>query len=335
LEKFKSFITEEEVKPYRLLILIYKTSPDQTRTGALMTTKAKSMGIPIYEFEVNTGYTSVNKNGNLVMHNYSFEKDTHGKIIKDDNDKKGFEVKSEDTICLIRVTDNHPKAKRFGEEIRAHGITTINSAYTYMICDDKWLTYTVMKQNNINQPRTSIVGHEKLIENQVNDIGGKFPLILKTTNGAGGVGVMFVESEKTLLPTVQLIQSLDKGADIILQEYIKTSYDVRVMVLHNEIVATLKRPVIDSDFRSNISQGNEPEKVELSELEKSECLKAAKSVKGKWVGVDFIPSKNKENEPPYILEVNGSPGTLYINELNDIDIFKMFLESFKNRDNWS
>ena len=69
MEKFKSFITEE-TKPYRLLILIYKTSPDQTRTGALMTTKAKSMGIPIYEFEVNTGYTSVNKKTGISFPNF-------------------------------------------------------------------------------------------------------------------------------------------------------------------------------------------------------------------------------------------------------------------------
>ena len=65
MEKFSSFITEEEIKPYRLLILIYKTSPDQSRTGALMTAKAKSMGIPVYEFEVDTGYTPIKENNNL------------------------------------------------------------------------------------------------------------------------------------------------------------------------------------------------------------------------------------------------------------------------------
>ena len=110
--------------------------------------------------------------------------------------------------------------------------------------------------------------------------------------------------------------------------------DVRVMVLNGEVVGQLKRPVISGDFRSNISQGNEPQKMELTELEKSECLKAAKSVNGKWLGIDFIPSEDRENKPPYFIEINSSPGTGHIDELNDINISKLVLETFKNRSNW-
>ena len=122
---------------------------------------------------------------------------------------------------------------------------------------------------------------------------------------------------------------------MLIQEFIPTPYDVRVIILNNEIVAQLKRPVITGDFRSNISQGNEPEKIELTDLEKSECLKAAKSVNGMWLGIDFIPSKDREKEPPYFIEINSSPGTGYVNELNDINIYKMVLDTFKNRENWS
>jgi ribosomal protein S6--L-glutamate ligase len=71
----------------------------------------------------------------------------------------------------------------------------------------------------------------------------------------------------------------------------------------------MKRPVIEGDFRSNVSQGSEPENIKLTELEIEECLRAAKAVNGLWSAVDFIPSKNREKEPPYFLEVNSSPGT--------------------------
>ena len=133
---------------------------------------------------------------------------------------------------------------------------------------------------------------------------------------------------------MQLIRKIDEDIAMLIQEFIKTPYDVRVMVLNNEVVGQLKRPVITGDFRSNISQGNEPEKIELTELEKSECIKAGKSVDGKWLGVDFIPSKDREKEPPYFIEINSSPGTGHIDELNDINIAKLVLETFKNRDNW-
>ena len=75
--------------------------------------------------------------------------------------------------------------------------------------------------------------------------------------------------------------------------------------------------------------------MELTELEKSECIKAAKSVKGMWVGVDFIPSEDRENKRPYFIEVNGSPGTGHINEFNNINIYKIFIDTFRNRDNWT
>ena len=71
----------------------------------------------------------------------------------------------------------------------------------------------------------------------------------------------------------------------------------------------MKRPVNEGDFRSNVSQGSKPQKLELTELEIEESLKAARSkaVNGLWTGVDFIPSKNRTKEPPFIIEVNSSP----------------------------
>ena len=157
---------------------------------------------------------------------------------------------------------------------------------------------------------------------------------MKTVNGSGGVGVIYIESEKSLTATLQLLKKIDSSVIVMVQEFIKTDYDVRVLVLNDEVVGQLKRPVIKNDFRSNISQGNEPQKMELTDLEKSQCLKAVKAVKGLFVGVDFIPAKNREKENPIIIEVNASPGTSYVNELNNIDIHKMILNTFKNRDNW-
>ena len=74
--------------------------------------------------------------------------------------------------------------------------------------------------------------------------------------------------------------------------------------------------------------------MELTDLEIEQCLKAAKETGVMWGGFDFIPSKNRETEKPYFIEFNGSPGTGHLNDLNNINIYKMFIETFKNRDNW-
>ena len=106
---------------------------------------------------------------------------------------------------------------------------------------------------------------------------------MKTLRGSKGVGVLFIDSEKGLDSIVQLIHKQDEDADLLVQEYIKTEYDVRVHVLGGKVLLPA-RPVIEGDFRSNVSQGSKPKKITLTELEIEECLKALKAVGGYWTG---------------------------------------------------
>jgi hypothetical protein len=96
----------------------------------------------------------------------------------------------------------------------------------------------------------------------------------------------------------------------------------------------MKRPVVEGDFRSNVSQGSKPEKLKLTELEIEESLKAAKAVNGLWTAVDFIPSKNREKEPPFVIEVNSSPGTEGVEESSGQNISKEIIEFFADKKNW-
>jgi len=156
---------------------------------------------------------------------------------------------------------------------------------------------------------------------------------MKTLRGSKGVGVLFVDSEKGLDSIVQLIHKQDEDADLLIQEYIKTEYDVRVHVLGGKVLASMARPVIEGDFRSNVSQGSKPKKITLTELEIEECLKAAKAVSGYWTAVDFIPSKNRDKQPPYFLEVNSSPGTEGIEDATGMNIAKEVITHFADEEN--
>ena len=120
----------------------------------------------------------------------------------------------------------------------------------------------------------------------------------------------------------------------MLQEQIKTDYDVRVIVVNGEVMGAMKRPIIEGDFRSNVSQGSEPEIHQLTEVEKQESIKAAESVDGDIVGVDFIPAKNREKEFPYFIEVNSTPGLIGI-EKTIKGITSEVLKMYMNRDNWT
>ena len=104
--------------------------------------------------------------------------------------------------------------------------------------------------------------------------------------------------------------------------------------MHGEILGTMKRLVIPGDFRSNYSQGAEALSHKLTKLEEEECIKAAKAVDGIWVGVDFIPSADRENEQPFMLEANSNPGTSGIEDTLNRNIVLEVLESFKDRSKW-
>ena len=332
MEKFSDFIVEQKEEPYTLLLLVHSTPDDPNKTGVILEKESKKIdGVDVYQFEVNLGYPTINEKGNMVLHNHVFEKDVMGEIIKEVHDKKGFEIIPDKTVCMIRGSSE--QVYRFADTVRLQDVYTVNSRLTHLLCDDKWLNYVVMKKDGLNQPKTALIKSERTLDVALKQIGNKFPILLKTAKGTQGIGVIFIESEKSLIATLQLINKLDENSGVLIQEYIKTDYDARVMVFDNEVIATLKRPVLKGDFRSNISQGVEPTKLELTDLERSECIKAAKSVKGKWLGVDFIPSKNRETEKPYIIEINSSPGTGHINELNNINIHKIILQHFKNREN--
>ncbi|NIQ07080.1 MAG: RimK family alpha-L-glutamate ligase, partial [Candidatus Korarchaeota archaeon] len=76
-------------------------------------------------------------------------------------------------------------------------------------------------------------------------VGNKFPVIVKTLNGTQGKGVFIVNDYKALKSTLQAIWSVNDGSEMMLQEYIKSDHDVRLHVLGGEVIAAMKRSVVD------------------------------------------------------------------------------------------
>ena len=73
---------------------------------------------------------------------------------------------------------------------------------------------------------------------------------------------------------VQLLYKLDDNISLILQSFIETPFDVRAMVLNNEVIATMKREVVKGDFRSNYSQGANISEYKISDVERDQTTTA-------------------------------------------------------------
>jgi RimK family alpha-L-glutamate ligase len=252
------------------------------------------------------------------------------------DDKKGFEISPQDTVVAVRgsitLKDSYLDLL---SQIEKRKIMTVNNRLCNEICADKFRTSIILDEAGIAQPKTALIAIGDNIktnypEQAFNKLDTKFPVILKTLRGAKGVGVLLIESMQALESTTQLLYKLDESSDLLLQEYIKSDFDIRVHVLNGEIIGVMQRNVPDDDFRSNYAQGATTEKYKLSKKEEEVALAAANAVSGYWVGVDFIPNKGN----PLVLEVNSSAGTEGIEQTIGSSINRKVIKTITNSDNW-
>ena len=316
MEAFKSFISEAKDEKYKVVILTVEHG-DKSITAKKLSKEATKLGLQ---------NTIVNFNGATLRY------DDGNHFIHGVDDEKGFQVNSSDTIIFVRGTPTKDSHLDLISEFERLGYCCVNNRTTINICADKYRNYVRLKDYGLTQPKTVLIPNKDMIDFSLESLDTRFPIIMKTLRGSKGVGVLFIESKRALDAIVQLVYKTEEDSDLLIQEYIKTDFDVRVIVLDGRIVATMQRDVVEGDFRSNYSQGGKVKSYKLTSMEEKECLLAAKAVDGIFTAVDFIPARNRERSPPYILEVNSSPGTDGIEEANNVNIAKEVLTHFLNPD---
>jgi len=179
------------------------------------------------------------------------------------------------------------------------------------ICSNKYLTAQVLSKAKIRNPK-QVIAHQPSDFKELIDLVGGLPCVGKLQRGSLGVGVMLMETSLAASTSLRSFQSL--GIDVILQQYIesgKPANDIRVFVIGPETkepkIFAFKRYALDNDFRSNLSISGIGEKVTITDEERQMAIDAALAVGLGVCGVDIIRDVN-DNDKPYVIEVNGSPG---------------------------
>ena len=318
MENFKSFITEAKEDKYRILVI--SAEPDNNKlfhTAQRVTDEAKKSGHEVYVVKVE---------GAIITYDNGY------KIFNAD-DEVGFVIDN-DTVAIVRGSVRLKKSYLdLLSQLEKIGVCMVNSRETVEISADKYRTYLKLQDYGLTQPKTVLIPNADTLQQSLESLDSKFPIIMKTLEGSKGVGVLFIESERQIESLVQLLYNQNEDVDLLIQEYIKTDGDIRVIVLGGKVIASMKRDVVEGDFRSNVSQGAKVKEYKLTDLELEQCLLAAKAIDGSWTAVDFIPSKNPKTEPPYILEVNHSPGTEGIEKATGDNIVKKVVDFYSNPKN--
>ena len=320
MEKFSEFITEAKDDKYRILVV--SAEPDNNElfhTAQRFVDEGKKSGHQVYVVKVEGAIINYD-NGTYKIYNI--------------DDDKGFEINSNDTVAIVRGSVRLKKSYLdLLSRLEKIGVCMVNSRETVELSADKYRTYVKLQDFGLTQPKTVLIPNADTWKEALESLDSKFPIIMKTLEGSKGIGVLFIESERQIESLVQLLYSQNEDVDLLIQEYIKTDGDIRVIVLGGKVIASMKRDVVEGDFRSNVSQGAKVKEYPLTELEVEQCLLAAKAIDGSWTAVDFIASKKPKTEPPYILEVNHSPGTVGIEKATGNNIVKEVVDFYSNPDN--
>lgn len=166
---------------------------------------------------------------------------------------------------------------------------------------DKLRAYQILAKAGVNIPKT-VLARESVSFDDIIELAGGTPLIIKVARGTHGNGVVLAETPKAAKAVMQAFYV--EGVNFLVQEFIKESagVDIRVLVVGGRVVASVKRQSLDGDFRSNTHQGGEGVPVKLTDEERKAAIKAAKAMGLPICGVDMMRSERG----PLVLEVNSS-----------------------------
>ena len=201
------------------------------------------------------------------------------------------------------------------------GIFSTSNSQGILMARNKVSTLQVMAQKGIPIPPTVFSINPNNVGEQIDLLGGP-PVIIKLQEGTQGKGVILAESKKSAKSMIDTLYNMNTG--ILLQKFIKEAQgeDLRVIVVGNRVVASMKRKSGLDEFRSNVHRGADTETVQLTQREKFIALSATKFLGLGVAGVDLIRSK----DGPLLIEVNASPGLKGIERSTGVNVARHIIQ---------
>lgn len=184
------------------------------------------------------------------------------------------------------------------------GVRSINSSHCIETVKDKLRVHQILAKSNLPTPKTMLLKfpvNPSLVKKEIG-----FPVVIKNLSGTEGKGIYLCQKEVDFSDLMDLIRLNNKNANIILQEYIKSSKgnDVRIFFIGGRPVASMKR-VARKGFKSNYSIGGKVEPFEINQELEWLSTEVVRLLGLDISGVDVLLA----GEGKYLIcEANSSPG---------------------------
>ncbi|WP_374331676.1 30S ribosomal protein S6--L-glutamate ligase [Aestuariivirga sp.] len=242
--------------------------------------------------------------------------------------------------CYMNITSKKPELRYQGEKLEGFdaviprigashtfyglavlrqfemmGVYPVNESVAIGRSRDKLRSLQLLARDGVGLPVTAFAHDSKRTDDLLDIVGGA-PVVIKLLEGTQGIGVVLSETHKSAKSVVEAFHGANVA--ILVQEFIKEAEgsDIRAFVVGRSLVAAMERRGAKGDFRSNLHRGGSASMIELTPLEKATALKAARSMGLNVAGVDMLRSSHG----PTVIEVNSSPGLEGIEKATGVDV---------------
>ena len=209
------------------------------------------------------------------------------------------------------------------------GVFCLNNSDSIIQSRDKLFSLQLLLRQGVQIPTTGFASSPLDTNDLIEMVGGS-PLIVKLLEGTQGKGVVLAETKKAAESVINAFKSLN--ANILVQEFIKEAdgKDLRCFVIDGKVVAAMQRTAPPGEFRANVHLGGTTSIIRATSEERKLAIKATKAMGLCVAGVDIIRSATG----PLVLEVNSSPGLEGIEAATQKDIAQMLIKSIEKRCNY-
>jgi ribosomal protein S6--L-glutamate ligase len=201
------------------------------------------------------------------------------------------------------------------------GVYTLNESVAISRSRDKLRSLQLLSRKGVGLPVTGFANSPK-DTNDLLDLVGGAPCVIKLLEGTQGMGVVLAETKKAAESVIDAFRGLQ--ANFLVQQFVEEAAgaDLRCFVIGEKVVAAMKRQAAEGEFRSNLHRGGKAEVVRITPTERATAIQASKIMGLRVTGVDIVRSK----QGPLVLEVNSSPGLEGIEKYTGKDVADMIIE---------
>jgi gamma-F420-2:alpha-L-glutamate ligase len=184
------------------------------------------------------------------------------------------------------------------------GIPVVNNSLSIEKCKDKLHTHQILSQHNLAIPKTMLIKHPVDVSLVAKKIG--FPCIVKVISGSQGKGVYLSQRADSFVDLMELIHSISKDANLLIQEYVdtKVGQDLRVLMIGGQCMGAMLRTNSSGGFKANVSAGGTGSKFEITDEIELIARQTSQILGLDIAGIDLLFDKDGFK----VCEANSNPG---------------------------